>query len=771
MALAILRFQENDGGTSRFEVDIGVNRFYLYAIGDREPQGSSGLKVLRNPQFTSPLIGSLPESSRGRTTLAVPNSRFDRQNRYIQIVSYRNQQREGAALSEIVKVPVISSISYGNDDLPAISFGQAISQEITMENHPVDTVPFAYKETQPVSSAMFLGGLVSAIGSVAAPVLGALKSVAAPVMNVVKQVASPLFNAFAPQIGKVADGIIPGSGNLVNAALPGMTNILAGASPADIMADPSKLQAFLPAILNNPTVAQKLSANPQTAQLLGALMQGLKQNAKAANPQVTAKAASALAVVGKGKVKDSYNSNSSLFSLEQSLMPEATPSVSTAQDYPAKGQYTGQYVEEMSVSLALATCLPSLMPLMDKVMTRKMRRLLLDDHISDRQRMALITNGLMDITRGFRGVSRNYRGRDDYNFPAVGAFSLLGTAEDKQANALVSGLSVGYEYDDPTVDYDRVESVKLDFIEQNTIMMQGRSRLLYRQDQTVAFPLEIETPRRITKGILQLVVKDATTLEVLIEQKYRLEDITSGELSIVPELSAARLQSLKPNEEYLVCAVLVWEAKSKRSNRRKRLGTSMTELITLAGEYCFDRLEETAEVFPLNDVSRFRSYWHKIWEGEFDRQLRRTTLDCKYYYALEPERTNHARMETLTQMDDTTGTRQGGKLKTGLILSAYRLNELLGQISDYPMLDEAELTALLACEFKEQFSHCARNSVEFSGRRGDVVGLWVYPEFKLQRIILQQVEQTNDNGQVLSLNEQSVYFPLPAIVHFIGVGE
>lgn len=62
----------------------------------------------------------------------------------------------------------------------------------------------------------------------------------------------------------------------------------------------------------------------------------------------------------------------------------------------------------MSVPVALATCLPSLMPLMDKVMTRKMQRMLMDDSIPDRKRMGLIMNALMDVTRGFRGVSRNY---------------------------------------------------------------------------------------------------------------------------------------------------------------------------------------------------------------------------------------------------------------------------------------------------------------------------------------------------------------------------
>ncbi|HAC65495.1 MAG TPA: hypothetical protein DCF68_18680 [Cyanothece sp. UBA12306] len=828
MALAILRFQDIDGVKSQFQVDIGTNRFYSYSIGKEVWQSSPGFQVLSNPKFTSPLIGPLPESSLGRTILEVPNQHFNRQNRSIQIISFRNQQREGPAISEIVKVPLISS---GNYDLPVMSF----SQENAMNNHTVDTVPFAYKEIQPVSSAMFLGGLFNAIKSVAAPVLNAVKSVAAPVLNAVKSVAAPvldvaapILDVAAPLIGGAINTVVPGAGSLVGMAIPGLLDTLTGegglldtltgegGSPAEVLSDPTQLQAVLPSVLANPTVAQKLSANPQTAQLLGNLMQQLNQNtpvvASAVAPQTRqtirpqtartvaprtaqptkrkttrkskrkisrAKAMSSSPVVGDGRVQ---NSNNSLLSLEQSLIPGTLPqSLSTANRF---SPVTSEYVEEMSVPVALATCLPSLMPLMDKVMTRKMRRILMDDNISDRKRIGLITNGLMDVTRGFRGVRRNFpdesfrdesfRNRSFRDSSRFGRhryddFSLMKTNGNKQVNALVEGLSIGLSAPDPTLDYDRVESVKLDFAEETTLMMQGRSRLLYHQDQTIAFPLEVETPRRITQGILQILVKDPNTLEVLIEEKYRLKNITSGSLSVVPKISPQRLRSLEVNEEYLVCAVLVWEAKSSKSNRKKRLGTSMSELITLVGEYCFDRIEGTGEVIPLNDIDRFRPYWHKIWEGDFGNHIRHTSLDCKYYYALEPDRTNHARMETVTQIEPG-GSRQAGKLKTGLILSAYRLNELLGQISDYPMLDEAQLTALLSSEFKEQFSHCARDSVEFKGRRGDTVGLWVYPEFKLQRILLKQVGETNNNGQVLALTEHTVYFPMPAVVHFIGVG-
>ena len=757
MALAILQFQDNHGTKNRFEVDIGTNQYYTYAIGNEEWHRSQGLQVLSNPKFTSSLIGPLAESSLGRTILEVPHQQFDRQNRYIQIISYRNQQREGIAISEIIKIPLISSTSTGNDDLPVMSFSQAT----TMENQ-LDTVPFAYKEEQPVSSAMFLGGLLATVGSAVPAILGGLKAAVPAVLTGLKAVAAPILKGVAgnPQlIGSVVSDVIPTLTDIISETRQSST-----ATP-----DPSKLLSILPTILKNPEVAKKLSeTNPQTAQLLGALVQQAAQNTPATNTTAQSlpangQTSNSLAVVGNGKA---IARNNTLLSLEQSLIPTATksPLATAASVAPPPSQY----VEGMSVPVSLATCLPSLMPLMDKVMTRKMQRILMDENISDRKRMAFITHALMDIMGGFRGVSRNYRSRDSYSYRTAGAFSLVENG-NKAANALIEGLSIGLSAPDPTLDYDRVESVKLDFVEDNTLMMQGRPRLLYSQDETISFPLEIETPRPITKGILQIIVKDPNTLEVAIEQKYRLEHITSGALSVVPELSPEQLSDLEANEEYLICAVLVWQGKSSKTDRTKRLGTSMTQLITLVGEYCFDRVEGTGEVIPLNDVDRFRPYWHKIWEGEFSSDLRRTNLDCKYYYALEPGRTNHARMETVTQIESTEGTRQTGKLKTGLILSAYRLNELLGQISDYPMLDEEELTALLSSEFKQQFSHCARNSVEFQGRRGDAVGLWVYPEFKLQRVLLKQVEETNENGQVLAFAEQTVYFPMPAIVHFIGV--
>jgi hypothetical protein len=150
--------------------------------------------------------------------------------------------------------------------------------------------------------------------------------------------------------------------------------------------------------------------------------------------------------------------------------------------------------------------------------------------------------------------------------------------------------------------------------------------------------------------------------------------------------------------------------------------------------------------------------------------MRRISWDCKYYFALEPERKSNARMETVSIVDDQDFTRQSGRMKTGLIMSPYELNDLIGKISSYPQLEEAELAALMSSEFKDSFSQVAQNKVQFEGHRGDAVALWAYPEMKLQQVVLKRVEQTDGNGQVMQLSERSVYFPVPTVAHFIGVG-
>ena len=76
MALAIFKFQDQGDTQYRFEIDLGVNRYYTYSIGSGKSQSFDDLPQLSQTSFTSPLIGPLPDSSLGRTVLEVPNQQF-----------------------------------------------------------------------------------------------------------------------------------------------------------------------------------------------------------------------------------------------------------------------------------------------------------------------------------------------------------------------------------------------------------------------------------------------------------------------------------------------------------------------------------------------------------------------------------------------------------------------------------------------------------------------------------------------------------------------
>lgn len=668
MALAIFKFQDQGDTQCRFEIDLGVNRYYTYSIGSGQSRSFNDLPQLSQTSFTSPLIGPLPDSSLGRTVLEVPNQQFDRQNRFIQLSSFRTAERIGPAISEIVEINFISN------PLPASAL--SFDPVTAMPSRSIETVPFQYRETQPVSSATFRDS----------------------VSNVAKAVATPVLKTVA----KVA----------------------------------------------TPATAKKLGINPETTQQIGTVLQQLIVNTK------TPATNGAMAVGSKTQPR----SNRFLLPPSTNRLDQANavatlerPKTSTALSTPSTD------VEGMAVSATLAIA-PELMALLQKVFTPETLKAI--QSMPPQQALGAITQGLIDISNSLPSGTGTTAARS-----VAQALS----QPNRMTHSLVQGLSVGLSAPTSALEFQRIDLVQLKFTDTTTLMMNGRSRLLYRYDQEIAFPLTVETPRPISKGIVQLLVKHPETLEMLIEEKYRLENITAGPLAMAPNLSLEQLRSLSPNQDYLVCVSLIWQATSSTTQEKKRLGTSLSQLITLVSDYSFDRIEGTAEVVPLNDVDRFRNYWHKVWERQFSDSVQQISLDCKYYLTLEADRTNHARMETLTKFEGNESTHQTGKLKTGLLMSPHRLNELLPQISSHPSLSEAELKAFLSPEFKQQCSYAARNQVEFNGRKGDTVALWVYPEMKVQRVLLKQVGQTNANGQVLALTEHEVYFPMPAIVHFIGV--
>lgn len=762
MALAILQVQDSDEAQSRFQVNIGTNRFYVYTIGRGQTQ-ENGLKRIQDVAFTSELIGPLAPESLGRTLLEVPTDRFTRENRLIQITSFATAQRKGMALSEIVVVnPVALNVVGTTQDKPAaMSFEITERETGSMTRQPVETVAFSYQEAQPLSSALMFEWLTALIPKIlpavkkAVPVVAGALPIALPLVGQLLNSSTQTTQNGKTQNGKTGTGksqlsqIIsdPTTAKLIQALLLQA----AGASTTTKPTGKDQQSQGSNHGVANPSPLADLAQHIAT--LIAANGANAADNSKASDSQPAEEElaeAQSVQLSLAGGSKPTYRPYDPYRVARPIAAPIAPPPIAQSQSF--------QYAEAMVLPAALLEALPALLPLLEKVLTPETIKTLAENMPANKL-LGAVTDGLKEIGRASNEAQKNTLDTLKEIMPRID------TPEDR----LFEALSLGLASPSVALDYQRIDAVQLQFIDRTTLRLQGRSRLVYRQDQPISFPLVVTTPRPIATGIVQLLVKDPTTLEILIEQKYRVETVTSGQLAVVPTLSPEQLKGLAPNEEYLVCAVLLWTGRSPQTKQKKQIGTSISQLVTLVGEYSFDRLGDTAETVPLNDVDRFRPYWHKVWQTDIKPPLRRINVDCKYYYTLEQDRTDLARMETLTQLAADGETRQTGRMKTGLILSLNRLNELLPQCSEYPALSQAELSAFRSSETKSYFNYAARTSVEFIGHKQEAVALWVYPEVKLQQIILKQVTRMNANGQVLELTEHPVVFPMPAIAHFIGV--
>ena len=199
MALALLRPGRVPGtpGTVAFQLDLGSNRYWQFAIGDDTVAKDRGFSVLGAPLFTSPLLGPIPLQALGRTVLEIPISRFDRDHRAVQVMSFRSPGRDGPAVSDIRKVsvaprarpdapPIAFSVAHAHAGLPGATDDTLTMRLDQMETYSVEAhraapwryaEPMGYREVPPMSGAMFLSSLLPAIRGVlgkVAPIISGL---------------------------------------------------------------------------------------------------------------------------------------------------------------------------------------------------------------------------------------------------------------------------------------------------------------------------------------------------------------------------------------------------------------------------------------------------------------------------------------------------------------------------------------------------------------------------------------------------------------------
>ncbi|MGH7629082.1 MAG: hypothetical protein ACREOF_06775 [Gemmatimonadales bacterium] len=671
MALAILRFEEVAGDRALFDVDLGRNRWFVYAIGDGTTERVHGIELLADPSTTSELLGPIPPEARGRTTLEVPVAAFDREKRFMQVMSFSTAERRGPAVSEVV------SFHPGGHRL-----GPARSAAASIRRAPGGrpgrgTVPFTLVEakSRPLYSTAFFWQAL----------LGLLPTVIPMV---------------APLLGNLFKGLFGGSkgGSQEGGQAAG------GAPPV-----PDFLQQII-----------ELVQKPEAKEVIATLIKGATTNGAEPKP----------------------------------AEPVATGSSLARAQFVDGGVLTGPALAGL-----LTSALPALMPLLQQFANPQMMNTLLTG-LSPERTIGGLTDILMDPNR--RQFERLWQ-----HTPHVGGNVLP---------QLLLQLG-GRPSRSPVPPYRLVNSVSLAFEDLSSETVNGTSRVPFRAGHDITLTLSLMAPKPISGAELHWQVKHPITLESLAHGVVRHGRAESGRL---PELTipAAALAALPVPEDYILGVALVWKNK-----RRDRIGARSSVVFTWAGEYLFDRAEDAGpdeseaadegavapplEPVALSDVQGHRDFWHKVWEGSFTDDARTRRIECKYYYALE-DRPGVARMQTIERRVKGERDESVLRLKTGLLLSPGALNALLPAVSEFRVLDAERLAAIGSADFRRRVAQAALARITLRGRAGERAALWVYPEVKLQRVILKRAAVVAESGQITEFAEVPVVFPVPSLAHFIA---
>lgn len=658
MALAILKPGELSDQGWRFAVDIGKNRYYRYIIGKTEARHSSGIRVIGEKSYISPLTGPLEVTRFGRDTFIVPSDQFTKDTACIQIYSYRTPDMKGVAVSDIQRVRF--QLKPDDLQLPDISFSTSLQYAMGNTNTAfayAENVAFAYRERK-MSQAMFLENIMRVVGTVLPSLTRAL-----------------------PQLGSLLPALngTPTGGGTATATAPGIP-------PA------------LTALLNSPEVSR----------LLQDLLTRTLQGSGTAPAAVEARAA------------------------QQSLSAGF------------------ERYSEAKIAPALLAALPALMPLLQQVLSPETIGRVLDQP----QRMiGAVTDGLVNLGRvGIESHEQDLRHLRE-----------LHAVNGPPVDALLAAMSLSLTDLSEAPRFRRLPGVKLTFSDVVPLAVEGKQRVVYAFHQPLSFPLNFESPGAVSQARLHLSIRHPKDARTLVSKQQVLNRVDSGPLPVVPRIALEEVQDkLKPQEDYLVTARLTWTNK-----RGETVGTVMSQVIYLIDHYIYGGVDGAGEAIPLQDVDKYRAFWHKVWATSFRAERRRYKIDCKYYYVLEKDRPSIGRMETLSQEGDEEGV-VAMRMKSGTRIPVQALNQLLPQVSPHPALTEAELGALMSDDFVERFHTVARMGLEFRGRADENAVLWVYPEVKLQRFILKAPTSINAHGAVSGLTDHIIHFPIPAAIHFVG---
>jgi hypothetical protein len=756
MALAILKYVGKSDGHHEFEADTGTNGYYQYKAG-KAKRRHRGLEFVDEVAYQSAILKvpvTSPNSFETRFRFRIPDQAVTRESRFIQLSSYRGPNMQSPAVSEIVTVlPSINDLN-GDYKLPKImSLTHTLTHSETRRSEvPVERALCDIKENK-VSEAMFFNALLGALPNLLTNALPMISKIIPGL-----QKALPIAEKVLPELTK----IIPSD---VKPGKEGLDQILKNISPETIKAIMEVVQG-VQAKSDNSTQGKSetksieryshdFSINPnallQLAPLLEKVLSPESIRSIGDNPVLLFKAISDSAVKFQAMEP----------SLATKMVPAVTVTNGSKLDKVVQGmalrRQQRQRYSEAKIAPALLAALPALMPLIEKVASPEMISAIGEQPV--KLFNAVADAGLKHQKAEFDHLEKINPGVDDAGFDKI-----VASMSVKSSVTIKAKVSDAYE---------------IEFMDVKTVPVAGKEKVVFDRRQKIHIPLRIlagkgkdQRPNQIPKAIIQVIIQDGDSMSVLLEKKFKVSGVVIGSPVTGISIETEDLRKLPANRNLKLEVSLNWKKGEKVE------GTFKNHYIWLSDGYFYQRSgKNIRQHFSLNDVARFRNYWHKVWEGGPETHNRwKIDFECKYYYALNEKDNAIRKFETKKKTVTDSAHEKGeddyrrkivSKLKSGMEISLAAYNELLS-LHQLPPLTAAQLAAFRAPEFAKEASVSARVSVDFKGKKGETAALWTYPEGNIQSYVLGKVTTVDPSGMITAVQEEEVFFPKFSTVHFIG---
>ena len=743
MALAILKYLEKTDGHHVFEADIGTNIYYQYKTG-KSKRKQKGLELVDDIIHQSALIKS-PVSNKNsfdtRFLFKIPEKAVNKDARFIQLLSFKTQNQVSPAISEAITV--LPSISDLNDDfkLPKImtlTHTNGHGSEIQTEY-----APCRIKENK-VSEAMFFNAILGALPNLltnALPMIGKIIPGLQKALPVVEKVLPELSKIIPTDIKPGKEGVDQILKNISPETLKAILEVVQGVNAKN---DNSSAAANGKAETKSLSMySHDFSIDPATLMKLAPLLE------KVLSPET-------IKAIGDNPVQLFKAISDSAHKLEKMGLDQPEKinmgTNNSALDKTVQSmalRRRQRRFSEAKIAPALLAALPALLPVLEKVLSPDMIKAV-GGH--SEKLLQLITDaGLKHTKQELDHLEKINPGVDDPGFDSI-----------VNSMSVKSAVSVKARFSDVYA---------IEFTDVKTIPIAGKEKVVYDRRQKIHIPVKItasaknkgqkQTP--IQKSIFQLIIQDGNSMKVLLEKKFKLKDIAIGSPVQVITLDSDELKKLPLNKDLKVELSLNWKKGDKIE------GTFKNHYIWLSDGYLYQRAgKNITQHFALNDVSRFRNYWHKVWEGGPETHARwKIDFECKYYYQLNDRDANIKKLETKKKSVSDTATQPDGddyrrkisaKLKSGMEISLAAYNELLS-LHQLTPLSPAQLSAFLGQDFMKETATAARVSVDFKGKKGDTAALWTYPEGNIQSYILSKVTTVDPSGMITAAQEEESSSP------------